>query len=185
MIKFSMIPSGHFPLFLSSVLMITTSPPAGVSPPAPYCARSLLRRLRKYSLVHRLHTASLHFSKCFACFRRSAVSMWCGCNSGCKLLFKNNIAFSVRRGICTISTSSRTSCNSFHHSRPFPIVLFRADFTRPINLSNYPPHHRVRWGGDQIELPFDLIDGEVCLQSFVFHDSSNPVCCANEGSAVV
>ena len=144
MIKFSMIPSGHFPQFLSSVLMITTSPTAGVSPPAPYCARCLLRRLRKYSLVHRLHTASLHFSKCFARFRRSAVSMWCGCNSGSKLLFKNNIAFSVRRGICTISTSSRTSCNSFHHSRPFPIVLFRADLTRPINLSNYPPHHRVR-----------------------------------------
>ena len=156
MVKFSMIPSGHFPLFLSSVLMITTSPTAGVSP-APHCARCLLRRLRRYSLVHRLHTASLHFSKCFARFRRSAVSMWCGCNSGSKLLFKNNIAFSVIRGICTssstqlngrllsvISTSSTTSCNSFLHSRPFPIVLFRADLTRPINLSNCPPHHRVR-----------------------------------------
>lgn len=40
-------------------------------------------------------------------------------------------------------------------------------------------------GAAQIQLPFDLIDGEVCLQSLVFHDSSNPVCCASEGSAVV
>lgn len=93
------------PSVFVSVLMITTSPKAGVSLPAPHCARCLSRRLRRYSLVHRLHTASLHFSKCFAHFRRSVVSMWCGCNSGSKLLFKNNIAFSVRRGICTSSST--------------------------------------------------------------------------------
>ena len=39
--------------------------------------------------------------------------------------------------------------------------------------------------GAQIELPFDLIDVEVCLQSLVFHDSSNPVCYINKGLAVV
>ena len=81
-ISSSTMPSGHFPLFLSSVLIITTSPIEGIPPPVPALARCLSRRLRMYSVHHRRHIDSLHLSRCFARLRRSAVSTRCGCNSG-------------------------------------------------------------------------------------------------------
>lgn len=135
-------------MFLFFVLMIIIFLIVGVFFLVFYCVRSFLRRLRKYSLVYRFYIVFLYFSKCFVCFRRLAVLMWCGCNFGCKLLFKNNMVFSVRRGICTIFTFSRIFCNFFYYSRLFFIVLFRVDFIRLINFLNYFFYYRVRWGGD-------------------------------------
>ena len=89
------------PLFFSSDLIITTSPIAGTPPPVPVLARCFSRRSRKYSLDHRRHIASSHFSKGFARLRMSALSMRCGSNSGSKLLFKNSRELGVISGNCT------------------------------------------------------------------------------------
>ena len=89
--RFSTIPKGHLPLFLSSVCNTTTSPTAGAFPWLVFWVRSLSRRPLRYSLDQRRHTASLHMSRCFARFRLSAASIRCGCNSDRTLLFMNNM----------------------------------------------------------------------------------------------
>ena len=55
--RFSTIPKGHLPLFLSSVCNMTTSPTAGAFPWLVFWVRSLSRRARRYSLDQRRHTA--------------------------------------------------------------------------------------------------------------------------------
>ena len=69
---FSTMPRGHLPGFLSSDFLIATSPTAKVQG-FPRCLRLRLSlRLRRYSLDHLFHNASLHFWRCLALFRRSA-----------------------------------------------------------------------------------------------------------------
>ena len=102
--RLSTIPNGNLPLLLSSVCNVTTSPTADAFPWLVYWVRSLSRRARKYSLDQRRHTASLHMSRCFYCFRLSAASIRCGCNSGRTLLFMNNMELGVRTGNCGSSS---------------------------------------------------------------------------------
>lgn len=149
MIKFLMIFSGYFFLFLFFVLMIIMLLIVGVFFLVFCCVWCFFCRLWRYFLVYWFYIVFLYFSKCFVCLCRLVFLMWCGCNFGSKLLFKNSIVFGVRRGICilffmqfngwllsVIFMFSRIFCNFFYCNRLFFIVLFRVDLIRLIICLN-------------------------------------------------
>jgi hypothetical protein len=75
-IRLSATARGQQFLLRSLDLIITTSPTESLLPVSQCFRRCRLRRARKYSVVQRLHMASLHFCKNFARFFKSFSSRW-------------------------------------------------------------------------------------------------------------
>ena len=78
--------------------------------------------------------------------------------------------------------SSKTSCSSLQVRVPFPMLLLKACLTRPIILSNCPPHHGalVRLN---CHLMFSL--GRKYEVIHLLHHISQPLCCNHKRSTVI
>ena len=160
-----MIPMFHCALFRSSPLILTTCPTVTSDSFLLWFKLCLSLNDVRYSLLHLSQAASLHFWIYFWHFHRSLSSIFSGSLFGIISYWPKTSEFSVKTGnsmsssmqakallFKVASISVKTSANSCHSNFDLPTVFYNAFFTRPIILSNCPPHQ-----GALLKLNFYLI----------------------------
>ena len=104
LMSFATIPRFHFPLFLSSLWIRTTSPSLICGSSFLWLRLCLSLKLLMYSPVHRAHNTSLQRRRYLAHFLKSLLSIETGSSSGNRLGWPNIMAFGVSVGSWTSSS---------------------------------------------------------------------------------